>query len=193
MKLIHYLLDTKNKRELLFVMLFFVLVCLETVNNMQFLWFVSKVGQLEELYNLIPIAANGMIGRVILSLFQAFPGSSITLLFAVLASFSLRFICILCFVAYFLYTKERNSIVLYTRKMTRILLSIICVSVAISAVYALLQLRMTTYQQVLDIAKLLSYFLLGSQSLVLLITLLALGHVFQLYRKALAYYAIEIQ
>lgn len=193
MSLVHALLDTKHKRELFFTLLFFGFFMKEVVDNIRFLWPVSQAGQLEDLYALIPLAAHGMIGRVVFALFRAFPASVMTYGLVLLQSCSPRFLCLMGYTVYFLLAKDSSPTIQYAKKLTRMIVLAIIVSLLASLVGGAMLLRFTTYQSVLHAVKILSMILLISHGLLMSMIALALLHLMQLYYKALQYYAVEMQ
>ncbi len=193
MSLVHALLDTKHKRELFFALLFFMLFLMELVDNVRFLWPVSQAMQLEDLYALIPLAAHGMIGRVVFALFRAFPASVGNYALVLVQSCSLRFLCLIGYTVYFLLAKDSSPTIQYARKLTQLLALGIIVSLLALLVGGGMLLRFMTYQSVLHAVKILSMILLISHGLLLIMIVLALLHLVQSYRKALQYYAVEMQ
>lgn len=191
MKLIHFLLDTKDKRESIFGVFFLLLLFSEVIRNMLFLFPILNIPTLESLYDLIPYASFSFIGRIILSMYSLTDISLGIFISKLMSAFSFWTILSIVFSVYFMMSRYSSSVTRVCRRIAWInmFLSLLMYS---GAVFFILQaIRLTTYETVLNQVQMVSMWGFIMHAIVGVILLIGLYSVIRFFVDALDYVAIE--
>lgn len=195
MKIVHFLLDTKEKRESIAVSVFLLLLFSEVVRNMLLLFPMLNIPTLESLYELIPFAQHSFIGRIILA-FYSLPiaNLSFSLVFSKLIRvFSFETISSIVLVLYFMFTQYSSKMVNVARRISWINLVLCLFTYGGTTLFIWKAIRFTTYEIVLNQVHLVSMWLFVMHGLSALILLIGLYCVIRNLIDALEYTAIEME
>lgn len=193
MKIIHFLLDTKEKRESIVVSVFLLLLFSEAVRNMFLLFPMLNITALENLYELIPYAEHSFIGRMVWA-FASLPIANLTisLLFnKLIGVFSLGTICSIVFMLYFLFTQYTSKVVNVAKRISWINLVLSLFTYGGTTIFIWQAIRFTTYEIVLNQVRLVSMWLFVMHGLSVLVLLVGLYCVIRNLIDALEYIAVE--
>lgn len=192
MNLIHSLLDTKRKREIVFCLVAFALLLIEMFYNSVFLWQVSRIDKLEALYDLIDIARKGSIGNILLGFFEAPKLELASILVSMIRHTSIRFVWIVLFFSSLLFVKAKKMPIL---KVIKPLAVVVCIMQFVAflfmVVFVGLNVKYATYGTVLIQVKWLSAVLLGGHGATGLLAVAALIYLGYQMICAMEYRAVE--
>lgn len=191
MKLMHFLLDTKDKRESIAVALFLLFLLSEVIRNILLLVPMITIPSLESLYVLIPYAKNSFIGRIILSFYSLSKISIFDIILKIVNAFSLVTIVCVILSIYFICTNEDTKMVRVAKRVSWINLFITAITYCGTSVFVLQAIRFTTYEIVLNQVHYVSLWMLIMHCLTGLILLIALYSVIRNLLDALDFVAVE--
>lgn len=191
MKILHFLLDTKDKRESIFGGLFLLLLFSEIVRNMLFLFPILNIPTLESLYDLIPYASFSFIGRIILSMYSLTDISLGIFISKMMSAFSFWTLCSIVFSIYFMMTRYSSSVTRLCRRIAWINMFIALLTYSGAVFFVLQAIQLTTYETVLNQVQMVSMWGFIMHTLSGLVILIGLYSVIRFLVDALDYVAIE--
>lgn len=191
MKLIHFFLDTKDKRESIFGALFLLLLFSEIVRNMIFLFPILNIPTLESLYDLIPYASFSFIGRVLLSMYSLTDVSLSVFIGKMASAFSFWTCLSIVISVYFMFTSYSTSVTRVCKRIAWLNMFISLLTYTGAVFFVLQAIKLTTYDTVLNQVQMVSMWGFIMHAVSAIVILVGLYSVIRFLVDALDFVAIE--